>query len=748
MKTAFPNLRSPVQITLYNNIPFDNTYKHHSLISDRFTYNGTPIYTNGSLVANIPPKERFIDRRNPDNVDEYYYPRWVMSGEFNFNYSNGLVTSVTLELTPAQTNANYMKVKCGNDIYYYFINSINQINYDTYVLTLELDVLMTYQDEFLDGVKGMPIFTTRKHSHRFGSDNVTPLCCDYKSGEDAFSGIKPTELKRKIDLEYSNTSLKNIKNVIWLYVCTDCMEYDGARYGDFLYRNKNIAYPLTMLCIPINVDGLLITDGTNTYDFGKTTSGSVLPSLRDEIRRLINSGVVHGAKISNYPPFNTGNITLTNAGTNSVLTINVSSITSFSTLTGYKTMKVGYNQLAFVNRMDTGLQQTNLSGFFIGGFVCITNQEDSDYYYSSIKLFDSLPQPPSPLMPRVDDPKLNFSPFKKYVLGAKYTSQGVEIYPELLYSSGNVSSGTSPYQFATYTTCYIGDNNIFTYLRPYYIYESSKQYTYYLNYKYEKIGLASSMNYIMPVGTDALDVFNATQSQSFYTSKVASGISSGLAIAGGVASMVIGAGMVVTSGEHAGTLTPAGSAMIASGASAISGGVASGVNAIKSANAKIEDLKNTPESINISGSNFITDSVIVENPIPYIIVYDCVPVIKENANDYFYQYGYQVARDCYFNTELKYVPACEKVDNDLFGRTLFNYIKTNEDLVNKINSDIPIIVKKKLSSIFNDGITLWSIFGFPELWGNALVPSFSVTIDDYFLKHDYDNTEFNILMGI
>ena len=62
MKTAFPNLRSPVQITIYNNIPFDNTYKHHSLISNRFTYNGTAIYTGGSLVANVPPKERFIDR--------------------------------------------------------------------------------------------------------------------------------------------------------------------------------------------------------------------------------------------------------------------------------------------------------------------------------------------------------------------------------------------------------------------------------------------------------------------------------------------------------------------------------------------------------------------------------------------------------------------------------------------------------------------------------------------------------------
>ena len=61
MKTAYPRFRSPVDITLYSNIPFDNTYSHHSLISNLFKYGGTNIFTGSGL-----PKlacERFIDRR-------------------------------------------------------------------------------------------------------------------------------------------------------------------------------------------------------------------------------------------------------------------------------------------------------------------------------------------------------------------------------------------------------------------------------------------------------------------------------------------------------------------------------------------------------------------------------------------------------------------------------------------------------------------------------------------------------------
>ena len=738
MKTAFPNLRSPVQITLYSNIPFDNTYKHHTLISSLFTFDGTSLYTGGSSVINIP-KERFINRRKPDNVNEFYYPRWTKAGEFNFNYANGLVTSVTLELTPEQTNANYMKVKCVNDEYYYFITGISQVNYDTYVLSLELDVLMTYQDEFLSGVKDMPIFTNRKHCHRYTDDGIMPHSSDFKLNEDTFAGIKPIIIKDKISLDYFSSTLRTIKDVRWLYICSEGIA-GSDETKSFLFKAQNINYPLCMLALPINVGKFVITDGVTTIEY---RSDDIFTCIN---KYLVGSGVMKVAKISNYPPFNVGNATFNLSGR--VLTLNVASLDpNYSGLPNLYSFNIGSNNFVVANSLGA------LHGdFFLSmtkGAMCIINYEDVTYGYQAINLGDfANTTKPTPLLPRYNDPKLLFKPFKKYMLNAQYSNEGLEIYPELLYSEVLTNSTTKYFSFQTITTAYIGDNNMFTYLRPYLDNLANPPFYVFDHYKYQKVGLATNVNYIMPVGTNALDVFNATQSQSFYTSKVASGISSGLAIAGGIASIGLGVASIGASGVTGGSSGVMGATMIASGATAIAGGTASMVNTIKSSGAKIEDLKNTPDSINISGSNFVSDTAIVGNtdPLPFIIVYDVNEVVKEQANDFFYNYGYQVARECYFNTELDYVDGHRKIDNDIIGRTLFNYVQTNDDLVNNINNDIPLIVKKKLSSIFNDGITLWSFFGNQEIWGGYLVPDV-VNLDDYFLKHYYDNTEYNILLN-
>ena len=245
----------------------------------------------------------------------------------------------------------------------------------------------------------------------------------------------------------------------------------------------------------------------------------------------------------------------------------------------------------------------------------------------------------------------------------------------------------------------------------------------------------------MPVGTDALDVFKSTQANSFYTSKVASGVTSGLTIAGGIGSIVLGAGMTAGS---SGALTPMGAGLVASGSMAIAGGMAGITNAIKSTNAKIEDLKNTPDAINVQGSSLITDYS-KGSVMPFIVVYETSKAIKEQANDYFYNYGYEVSRECYFNTELSYNNDVSNiVDNNLFGRTIFNYIQLNEDITNKINANIPHIVKQKLSSIFNKGITLWSFFNNDELWYFGTPASSDYYIDRWFMKCDLDNTEFYI----
>ena len=729
MKTAYPQTQNPVSIRLYANIPFDNTYEHHSLISELFEYDNSRLYEKTGVLA----CESFIDRKRQTTGSPYYYPRWDMTDTFNFDFQNGLIGSITLELTPEQTNANYMRVTCGSDIYYYFITGIKQVNFETYTLSLELDVLMTYQDEFLEGVKDIPFFTERKHCHRYNDSGISVHCADFKTGDDTFAGVKPSIITDLKQLDYGQLNMKKITNIKWLYICCDNLELISGDtrlpYGDALYTANDVTHPLTILAVPLNITQLILKDrdGNVTYSF--STAG-----IKNIIKSLVGNGVVHGTKLSNYPPFSNARLDLSDSG---VLTIYADgSITAFSSSTDLYTFTIGNNSFVFHNPSGT-TNDTNLKELMKNGAILINKQNDLSYTSDNIVVNSAFnnSQKPSITMNRYKDPKLLFAPFTKYVICAKYSSDGCEFYPELLFSEYYDTNYTQ--NFEMYATAYIGDNNYYT--RP-----NRKRYTVngnyeyaYNYYQYAKVGLAGSVNYTIPAGENALDVFNATQAQAFYQSKTASGITSGLTILGGVGSIGMGIGLLATGGGSV-----AGMGMIAGGATAFAGGIASMSNTIKSSNAKIEDLKNTPDSINISGSNFILDDAITNgSDLPYLIRYECGSVIQENANDYFYNYGYQVARDCYFNVELNYTDAPHKVDNNIFGRTIFNYVKLNEDITNKINANIPQVIKQKLSQVFNKGITLWSFFGCDGLWNNNNFTS-TTDPDNWFMKHNLDNTEY------
>ncbi|MBO7731809.1 MAG: hypothetical protein J6S67_04635 [Methanobrevibacter sp.] len=734
MKTAFPLNSTPVSIRLYSNIPFDNTYKHHSLISDLFKYNNIVIY-QGSLSTGIA-KERFIDRIKSGTT--YYYPRYNLTGEFNFDFSNGLIGSVVLELTPQQTNANYMRVKVGDatsgyEYYYYFITGINQINADTYRLSLELDVLMTYQDEFLDGMKDIPVFTTRKHCHRYTDDGVMPCCPDLKTGDDTFAGVKPSIIENIYELEHSVSNIKSIKDVKWLYICFDPVGVTGLTN----FTCQGIQYPFSMMALPLNCD-LVLQDMSGT-EFSTYTRQTISNCI---INSLINNGKVHGAKISDYPPFVKGSISYSNG----VMTIKPFLSAVQSGIADLMIYSVG-NALepskasTFISLENNTSLSGDIYNLLKGGAMVISEINDNNF---SLKISSSFKNQfintyrPLPTMNRYLDPKLLFSPFKKYILGAKYSANGVEIYPELLFSEFVTNNTTDYFEFVSIATPYISDMSVYTYLKPVSL-SGGLEYAF-KGYNVNRIGLAGTMNYTMPVGENALEVFKATQQNAFYQSKVASGVTGGLSIAGGIGSIALGVAGAVGS---LGMSTPASVGLIAGGVTAIGGGIASIANSVKSTTAKIEDLKNTPDSVNVAGSTFITDYAIDEtlNKLPFVSVYGCSSAIKENADDFFYNYGYQVARECYFNTELKYTNSNHKVDNNLFGRTIFNYVQTNDDITNKLNSDMPLIIKQKINAIFNSGITLWSFFNNITLWGSSPTPQQTTNPDNWFMKCILDNSE-------
>ena len=743
MKTAYPQFHGTTKIRLYANIPFDNTYQHHSIISDLFKYNNVRISSGTSLNT----QERFIDRKKTGTSNVYYYPRWDITGDYNFDYTNGLVGSVVLELTPAQTNANYLRVYApdnnnGGDYYYYFITGITQINADTYRLNIECDVLMTYQDEFLTGMANVPVFTKRKHCTRYTSSTSynfgkIPFCADLLGNEDIASGVKTNHIKSLINLTPKNVST-DFNYVTWLYVCVDLEKIsdnaDSAFYN--MFRSHYGNYPLSMVALPINVNKFILKYNNSVV---REVTYNRLTTI---ITKLVGDGSVHGAKISKYPPVEYKSNMVYNSNTNEltmILDTNTQIVANFFTAT------IGDATFTYSDLSSIPADSPFIYNLLYGGLL-VSQEGSNKHQYTNLLVKDVVTtNTSSPVITdtRKEDIKLSFSPFTKYTLTAGYSSDGVELYPELVFASVPMNSINSQlFDFATYHSAYIGDNNMFTFPESITYTYNSVSYTPLSNYNLAKNGLASSINYIVPVGENALDVFNATQAQAFYQSKTASGITSGLSVGGGIASIALGAGAM------AGSKT-LGTGLIASGVTAIASGVASATNTILSANAKIQDLKNTPDSINISGSSYTTDMSITNNTaLPFIIVSECSPVIKHNADDYFYNYGYQVARECYFNTEMKQSDAMLRIDNNLFGRTIFNYIQLNEDITNKINADIPHIIKQKLSKIFNEGITLWSFFGFDDLWNTSAPMDANYAIEKWFMKCDLDNTEYTIQQGL
>lgn len=730
MKSAYPNLNQPVTITLYANVPFDNKYTDHSFISDRFLKISVPLGI-ATKISQYAKQENFLNRKNVSG--NYVYPRWTLTDTFNFDFKNGLVGTLYLELTPEQTNSNFLKVTCGDDEYYYFITSITQQNYGTFLLNLELDVIMTYGDELLDGLEYRDVFTKRKHCKRY-SKNSFAFSPDYKNGDTAFSGNKPNIIERvdncSLSVDYENTTIFN--DILWLYATCDIYGTDND------YNIRGVKTDVVVVCYPINKNiTLRLNYGTADNPSWKSYQFYML----DPIDKFIEKGHFKSARISPYPPFNKLPDDFSVYESGGIVYIEGMADEPFIEITQsgsdiHGTFRTNDYWLRFGNDRE---HDSDLKGTLSNSFI-IHEQNNCEYSYDEIFAYDFTQDDEPITAVRVKDPKLMFRPFKKYCITSA-SGEEQEFYPELLCSlSPFRNNDNQALYLKTITSAYSGDYTTFTYISPITL---SNSVVGYANYKITKTGLATTMNYTYPVGTNALEVFKSTQSETYYQSKIASGITSGLTMIGGA---VMTAGGIVISAGSGGTFSPMGFGMISGGMSALSGGTASLANTIKSTTAKIEDLKNTPDSINVSGSSFAHDvAMSINNLKPVIVTYNSAPVVIQSADDLFYTKGYEVARECEFNLMVYNANTQDGIDITLFNRTIFNYIELQDDITNKIRSNIPLVVKQKLSSIFNNGITLWTFFGFRSLYPSTSVipnePS-SYDLDLWLFKNRLENKEY------
>ena len=218
------------------------------------------------------------------------------------------------------------------------------------------------------------------------------------------------------------------------------------------------------------------------------------------------------------------------------------------------------------------------------------------------------------------------------------------------------------------------------------------------------------------------ELFNQTQSNQYENSKVVNAITNGLKVVGGALAVVFGGAMGKVGG-----------------ATAIASGITGEVNTFTDWSAKMEDLKNTPNSYTFGGSSFSYDYAIAKSQeqtlLPYLITYGVSETEYNMGAEFLYHYGYEYNCEKYFRTFITFS------SDNVFERTLFNYVKIREDITTKLVGDnLPLIVAQKMNEVLNNGIKFWTFFYFDFTSTNDV----QSIVDDYFQKSSFCNAELHI----
>lgn len=689
-----PTSINPVTITLYRGIPFDNNYNEHTLFAD-FKFKA---YPTSSEVDVGHSKEDLINIKNSSN--EYIYPRTTKTGTYNFAFGNGIVTSLAMELTENEINSNYMKVTSGTDDYYYFITGVTQKNESMYLLNLELDVFMTFGSEFLTNVNNKPIMVERKHCRRvmrlssIGNRVIKRINDVCFNQETTFSHFKSNIVKSFTPLEFKDfigsedTADFNAKmsDINWIYII-----YGKKENYPNVYRENGSYYPYNVICLPTKQVKIEFTHNNETKTAYVLGEGNLSTYVEDaSVQKII---------LSPFPPFKDCTMLSCLNDTESYLKIKFLRSATYNSTTHFYTLSTSYEDgqqnfgLRVVSTSQSGALYCDL--FVINGFGGNFGYKPvEDYFTTEIPNINNLKDK--------GEYKLQIAPFKDLRMNCYY---GDENYVNTQYLF------LTPYETDEF------DLNFYTITstNP----ESNSYYNYCdLNYAIEsKNGVNNAVSYNYPTGTNAEILFNQTQGNQYTTSKTISAISNGLKTVGGILAVALAPSPM---GKMAGAL-------------AIGSGVVGEVDTLVDWGAKAQDLKNTPNTYNFSGSSysydksFVTSSSNASSMLPYLLVYGVNTHEENMASDFLYHYGYEYNEESYFNTNMT-----NGIDG-IFNRQLFNYVKIKEDATSKIVGDnLPIPVAKKINDVLNAGIKFWTFF--------------NVTLDEtnlnkYFQKSTYCNAE-------
>ena len=545
-----PTSINPVTITLYQGIPFDNNYNDHTL---NYPFKYKTIANVEHDVGHSSPTA-FIDIMNDDS---YVYPRTTKTGTYNFAFGNGLVTSVVMELTDNEINSNYMKVVSGSDTYYYFITGLTQRNECTYILNLELDVIMTYGNQFMTNMKDIPVMIERKHARRL-LKNVGPIGRRYTRynpicfrQDKLFVDMKANIFKKSTALEL--TGFKGVSDInldeyfnmgiMWCYVIFGKGEQSNNFWRD--YVENETRYPYCVVVFPLTEYWSIYNENTLVQRW------SIQTLLTDHI---VGVPEVQKIIISPFPPFkDVSNLrSITYVSADDELKFDTNTNNSFGTDSEFEFVQDDYTMPVLAKGFGGEFVYKDINNIFDETTPDITASKD------------------------VGEIKLQIAPFKTLKMSS-FFGEELDIRNEYRLLQ-NVNQNWNKIGFASTVSSNPESNEIYNHAL--------------LNNSIDtKGGLCDILNYTFPIGTNAETLFNETNSNQYANSKLMSTLSNMIKIGGGALALYFGKSPMSKG----------------AGAMALASGIEGQIDTISSTVAKYQDLKNTPYSYTFSGNSLPFD---------------------------------------------------------------------------------------------------------------------------------------------
>lgn len=568
---------------------------------------------------------------------------------YNFNFGNMLTTSCVVN---SYNNENYMVVKHGDNLYFYFVTNCDYISVNQWRLRLELDVISQFCCGIHANQSVAKCYIERAHVDRFRDignnrvifnvNNATPAI------ESEMSFEKITKRRNEIKIKYSANDQLNTwlqENVIgWQYMYIDVhhnykVTGSSSGYADVPYPQE---YDKAYAKRYYSVGGTLFTDeyALCCAPIYKNTNRAIY--INDNLNMI-------RTKIDGLEWFRKQN-----EDNNYIYNIKYSVAPPFDFDVYIDSFYISENNL-FINQTCTQDPSNNLFTFFDFGTFDVDsfgNVEKRDgYLYRQHSLFTNLNYAETSCEQINTNRRFVFN--KNELKG----NRSVDFEPKILVDCKTVTLRDSSNGEFVYPALYVGNNVI----QPYY--NESKSIT--NNNYYLRLGDSG----IIPKSDKSNwnGVVNTVDfSQQIANNNYASFIANNK-------------NFLLTKGlENVSRI--------------VSGNMLGAAGDMYNVWQGLDNLQNKPNSMRNTNDSVELNLIVNDGLKLYVDEDEARDVDIYRYYNYLYNNGYRINRYDY-------------ISNYIHTRYYFNFIKAQIDF---ININVPDIIENKIKDVFRNGVRLWN----------------------------------------